>query len=207
MTCTPKSQGWIPVAAPVDPIATAIAVARVLDGLGIVHSIGGSIAASFAGEPRASIDIDFVAAIHDEHVAPLVAAFSPDFYVDEDALYRAVRTKGSANMVEQKTQLKIDLFIAGGTPIDEQQLRRRQAVNLGSGRTIHVHPPEDILLQKLRWYRQGGEQSDRQWRDIRGIIRVQGRRLDREYVRSNARVLSVEDLFTRALADSTDTLD
>jgi hypothetical protein len=38
---------------------------------------------------------------------------------------------------------------------------------------LHVHPPEDILLQKLRWYGRGGEMSERQWRDTLGIIRVQ----------------------------------
>lgn len=183
----------------VDPIETALAVSRILSNLGIAHTIGGSIAASFAGEPRSSIDVDFVAAIRDEHVPALVAAFSPAFYVEEEALRRAVRTRGTANLIEQQTQLKVDLFVAGGTPLDEQQLRRRHEVNLGAGRIIHVHPPEDILLQKLRWYRLGGEQSERQWRDILGIIRVQGARLDRDYLFENAPALEVSDLLARAL--------
>lgn len=183
----------------IDPLETAVAVAGILDRLGIVHTIGGSIAASFAGEPRSSVDIDFVAVVREDQVSALVEAFSADFYVDEDALRRAVRLKGSANLIEQRTQLKIDLFIAGGTPLDEQQLKRRQPIRLGSGQTVYVHPPEDILLQKLRWYRLGGEQSDRQWRDILGIVRVQGPRLDRGYLEANAPVLEVSDLLLRAL--------
>ena len=184
----------------VDPIATAILVSTTLETLGIPHTIGGSIAGSFAGEPRATIDIDVVVAIEERHVEPLVAALSPDFYVDGDALRRAIRTRSSANVIHQSTQLKVDLFVSGGTPLDARQIARRQAVDLADGRRIYVHPPEDILLQKLRWYRKGGEVSDRQWRDVSAIVRVQGSRLDLEYLRDGARTLGVEDLLDRALS-------
>jgi hypothetical protein len=190
------------VTVPVDPIAIALAVARAFDALGIVHTIGGSIASSIAGEPRSTIDIDIVAALRDHNVPALVSALSPDFYVDAEALRRAVRERSSANLIHQSTQLKVDIFIAGGTPLDEQQLQRRQAVEIGPERILHVHPPEDILLQKLRWYRKGGETSDRQWRDILGIIRVQAGRLDRDYLRVNAPLLGVVDLLARALGEA-----
>jgi hypothetical protein len=189
------------VTAPVDPFAIAFAVARALDALGIAHTIGGSIASSFAGEPRSTVDIDFVAALDEKHVAPLVAALATEFYIDDASLLRAIRTHASTNLIHHATQLKVDLFVAGGTPLDHQQLQRRQEVNLGHEYTLHVHPPEDILLQKLRWYRKGGEVSDRQWRDILGIIRVQGPHLDRAYLTENAPVLGVGDLLERALRD------
>jgi len=98
--------------------------------------------------------------------------------------------------------LKVDLFVAGGTPLDARHLASRLAVDLGDGRCLHVHPPEDILLQKLRWYRRGGEVSDRQGRDIAAIVRVQGRRLDREYLRDDAGILGVSDLLDRALGEA-----
>jgi hypothetical protein len=185
----------------IDPIETALHVSRLLDALGIVHTIGGSIASSFAGEPRSTLDIDIVAAIEDRHVEPLVAAFSPEFYVDADALRRAVRAHASTNLIHQRTQLKVDLFVAGGTPLDAGQLARRLSVDVGNGRILHVHPPEDILLQKLHWHRRGGEISDRQWRDIAGIVRVQAGRLNREYLRDNAAILGVSDLLDRAFAE------
>jgi hypothetical protein len=185
-----------------DPYAVALTVIHALEALGIESTVGGSIASSFAGEPRSTIDIDIVAAIEDHHVAPLVSRLVPEFYADEDALRRAVRTHTSANLIHQKTMLKVDLFIAGGTPLDAQQLARRQRVMLDGGRELYVHPPEDILLQKLRWYRLGGGTSDRQWRDVLAIIRVQGERLNREYLRSNAPVVDVSDLLRRALDEA-----
>lgn len=154
----------------IDPIETALLVARHLDAMDILYTIGGSIASSFAGEPRSTADIDIVVALEERQVEPLVAAFAPEFYIDADALRRAIRTHSSTNLIHQATQLKVDLFVAGGTPLDARQLARRLSVDLGDGRCLYVHPPEDILLQKLRWYRRGGEVSDRQWRDIAAIV-------------------------------------
>lgn len=184
--------------ASVDPIDVALAVVRELDALGIASTIGGSIASSIAGEPRSSIDIDIVAAIDESQVAALVAALSPHFYADEASLTRAVRERRSANLIHEESQLKIDIFVAGGTPLDAQQIARRRAVDVG-GRLLYVHPPEDILLQKLRWFQLSGETSDRQWRDVLGIVRVQGARLDRAYLAVNAPILGVASLLERAL--------
>lgn len=188
----------------IDPIAVAVAIARHLEALQIRYTVGGSIASSFAGEPRATVDIDIVAALELRHVDAFVAAVSPEFYVEADALRRATRHRTSANLIHRDTALKVDLFVAGGTPLDAAQLARRQAVDLGEGRRLYVHPPEDILLQKLRWYRLGGEVSDRQWRDVLAIVRVQGRRLDRDYLREGAGILAVSDLLDRVLAQAAD---
>jgi hypothetical protein len=190
------------VSVPVDPIAVAVSVARVLETLGIRHTIGGSIASSFAGEPRSTVDIDFVAALDESHVPALVEALSADFYLDDASLRRAIRTRTSTNLIHNATQLKVDIFVAGGTPLDQEQLKRRQEVTLSPGQRLYLHPPEDILLQKLRWYRRGGEVSDRQWRDILGIIRVQGSHLDRDYLILNAPALGVTDLLKRALEEA-----
>jgi hypothetical protein len=181
-----------------DAYEVVLTVTRALDALGVTSTIGGSIASSFAGEPRSTIDIDVVAALEEQHVTGLISRLGPDFYADEDALRRAVRTRTSANLIHQPTMLKVDLFVAGGTPLDAQQLARRQRVTLADGRELYIHPPEDILLQKLRWYQLGGGSSDRQWRDVLAIIRVQGERLDRDYIQRNAPALGVSDLLDRA---------
>lgn len=189
-----------------DPIAVALRVADLFEALGLRYTIGGSLASSLSGEPRSTLDVDMVAAMQEVDIAPLVAALATDLYVDEEALRRAVRERSSANLIHQETSVKIDLFVMGSTPLDEVQLARRLRVQVSSSpdRFLYMHPPEDILLQKLRGFRKGGETSDRQWRDSLGIVQVQGERLDQEYLRRNAALIGVGDLLSRVLGEKGD---
>jgi hypothetical protein len=86
-------------------------------------------------------------------------------------------------------------------PFDESEFARRQPVRLENGRTLVVNSPEDTVLRKLLWYRQGGEMSDPQWRDIRSVIRVSGSRVDASYLSSWGTRLAIVDLLTRAHAE------
>jgi hypothetical protein len=45
----------------------------------------------------------------------------------------------------------------------------------------------------------GGEQSERQWRDVVGVVKVQGERLDYEYLQKMSAELQVGDLLVRLL--------
>jgi len=191
------------VTAIADPIAVALLVADALEALGLRYTVGGSLASSMSGEPRSTLDVDMVVAITEGDVGHIVAALGTEFYVSEDALRRAVRERSTANLIHHRTSIKIDLFVMGSTPLDESQLQRRRRVQVSSDpdRFLYMHPPEDILLQKIRWFRMGGETSDRQWRDILGIVKVQGDRLDRDYLQRNAMLIGGEDLLRRALGE------
>ena len=74
-----------------------------------------------------------------------------EFYADADGIRRAIRHRSSVNVIHQPSAIKVDLFIAGGSPVDEQQIARRKRVQVSANpdRYLFVHTPEDILLQKL----------------------------------------------------------
>ncbi|MCP3996885.1 MAG: hypothetical protein GY722_17750 [bacterium] len=189
-----------------DPIEVALCVAQVLEALQVQYLVGGSLASSISGEPRATLDVDMVVALSDDKVAPLVDALGQEFHADTEAIRRAIREKSSANLIHLGTSIKVDLFIMGGSPIDRAQMNRRQRFKVSTDPDcfLYFYTPEDILLQKLRWYRMGNEASDRQWRDTLGIVVVQGDALDVAYLRRGAELLGVSDLLERALLQAPD---
>ena len=187
-----------------DPIHIALLVADALEACHVRYLVGGSLASAVSGEPRSTLDVDLVVELNEKDVEPLVAALGDRFHVDADSIRRAVRERSSTNVIHYPTSTKVDLFIMGGSPIDAEQMNRRQRVQVSTepDRWLYVHTPEDILLQKLRWYRMGNEVSDRQWRDILGIILVQGNRLDQPYLSHSAEALGVSELLQRALSEA-----
>ena len=186
---------------PADPRQVALQVAAALEGCGVRYLVGGSLASSVAGEPRSTMHVDLVVALRQADVEPFLAHPGEGFYADEETLRSAIRARSSVNLIHRETSTKVDLFVLGGTPVDDEQMDRRVRlqVALAPDSFLYVYAAEDILLQKLRWYRLGNEVSDRQWRDILGIIGVQGRRLDLSYLRRGALTLGVTDLLDEAL--------
>lgn len=69
-------------------------------------------------------------------------------------------------------------------------------------RYAYATSAEDVVLSKLEWYRMGGEVFDRQWRDVLGVLKVQGDRLDQDYLRRMSVELGVTDLLERVLEEA-----
>jgi D-ribose pyranose/furanose isomerase RbsD len=189
---------------PTDPegLRVAFIVLEILDRLGISYHLGGSYASAIHGVPRQTHDVDLVVDLGKDRVGGLIQALAGDFYVDEEAMANAVRERASCNLVHLATGIKVDLFIKGTADFDAAEFDRKVLVRLGdeTPHEVFVKSAEDTLLRKLLWYRLGGEVSDRQWGDVRGILSVQAERLDLAYLRQWADRLAIRDLLDRLMA-------
>jgi hypothetical protein len=186
-----------------DILVTITPLVEALEELGVPYHIGGSVASSLYGIPRLTIDADLVADIRMEHVRPLVKQLGTDYYFDEDMIRDAIKRRSSFNVIHLDTMLKVDIFIPKSRLFDQEELRRVQQEVLSEGtRPFNVASPEGTILNKLEWYRMGGEVSDRQWNDILGVLKVQGAHLDMDYLKKWSANLKVTDLLERALVDA-----
>lgn len=180
-----------------------VKVVTVLEQLGICYVIGGSHASSAHGFARATLDIDLLADVRIEQAKALAESLQPDFYADEQAIARAVRAKHSFNVIHEETMVKVDFF-AVKSPFHREQLERRQKEKIGDDADpeVYVATPEDIILAKLDWYKKGNCVSNQQWKDISGVIRVQSKVLDYDYLNHWAGELGLSDLLKQVLEES-----
>jgi len=186
----------------------AEALERVLqsfDRQGIRCFLCGSLASSIYGIQRSTRALDIVADISEQQAEGLARDLRGDFYVDAEAASDAIRCGRSFNLIHFASSYKFDIFLVPNDPYYRMQLQRSEAKNvaLGEGLTVRsfVATAEDTILAKLAWYRRGGEQSDQQWNDVRGVRAVQGALLDQTYLREWAGHLGVQDLLERLLSE------
>jgi hypothetical protein len=181
-------------------LGLAVDVGRHLDALGVRWLVGGSVASSILGLPRATLDVDLVADLRGVHVTALHDALIGDYYVDRDTMRWAASTRRSFNAIHQASMIKVDVFCAGDDPLTRGELDRRVFVELSIGR-VPLCSSEDIILQKLVWWRDAGG-SERQWRDAVGVVQIRGAELDRTYIDGHAAKLGLTEVVARLFAEA-----
>jgi hypothetical protein len=164
-----------------EPLELLTKVAGVFETLGIPYLITGSMATIVYGEPRFTNDIDVVAALGEAKIDAFCAAFpAPEFYCYSDAVRQAVKDRSQFNLIHPSSGLKVDVMILRETDFNRSRLSRGVRIPTGAESSARFASAEDVIIKKLEYYREGG--SEKHLRDIAGVLKVQGDRVDREYV-------------------------
>ena len=182
---------------------STLAVVRALERMGVRHYVCGSLASSLHGEPRATNDADLVAELSPNDCERLQLQLGTRFYVDPDDFKAAVANERSFNLIDEVELAKVDVFCVHGSGYQAAALARTVKLELEHDdpfTQVAVASAEDTIISKLRWYRLGAESSDRQWRDLQGVVAAQSGRLDLEYLKRWCAQLGVTDLLERLLA-------
>ncbi|HUK17084.1 MAG TPA: hypothetical protein VLW65_11755 [Bryobacteraceae bacterium] len=184
-----------------DPVSRALEeIKSALNELQVQFCIVGSLASSAHGVPRATMDVDLLTRISRDQANRLASTLGASWSVDVQAANDALRHGRAFNIFNLPAGLKFDFFPAFND-FHNAQLERATTMALADG-TVRcpIASAEDVVLAKLQWYRLGGEVSETQWRDILGLL--QAGPLDSTYMRTWARRLRVDDLLSRAFAES-----
>ena len=185
-----------------EPVEVTLKVTAVFENLGVRYLIGGSLASTLYGMIRTTQDSDIITEMRPEHIQPFVAALESDFYIDEEMIAESIQRNSSFNIIHRESMFKVDIFIPRPRLFQESQLTRvhRQTFNFETPISANFASPEDTIISKLEWYRMGDEVSERQWRDILGVLKIRAGELDFDYMRKWAKELKVSDLLERALS-------
>ncbi|MBN1316956.1 MAG: hypothetical protein JXA42_15860 [Anaerolineales bacterium] len=184
-----------------EPIEVTLKVTGIFEKLGVPYLIGGSLASTLYGMVRTTQDSDIVAEMQLKHIQTFVESLQDEFYLDENMIVDSIQNHSSFNIIHRDTIFKVDVFTPRPSPFLQSQLDRaqRQTFDFEEQVSAKFASPEDTILSKLVWYCMGGKVSDRQWRDILGVLKTRVGELDLDYLQKWAIELSISDLLARAL--------
>jgi len=187
-----------------EPIKITKRVTQALEALGLRYFVGGSLASSLYGIPRATQDVDIVADIGEDHIDPLIKSLKGEFYIDAGMIKEAIRRHGSFNVIHLASMFKVDIFILKSDAPSIEEITRREQYQLSSDpvERLFIATAEDVVLHKLYWYKSGGGISEKQWDDVIGVLQVQFDRLDRKYLMKGACQRGVTELLEKALNEA-----
>jgi hypothetical protein len=186
-----------------DPVQLARAVADILERLDIPYYIGGSLASSLLGESRYSEDLDLIITMTSHQEATLLQALAECFYVSETVIHEALQGRSlSFNIISLNSGEKIDLFISQVDDFAVSKMTRRFRYSMPDGAQLWLCTAEDMILQKLVGFQMSANESQKQWRDVLGMLKLQGEKLDFTYLRTWAKALGLASELSTALDEA-----
>ena len=178
----------------IDPRHLLVQIAKILERLGIPYLVTGGIAVLVWGRPRFTADIDIIVELKQSEIKKLAQALrelGEAGYIDEESMKRALVSQGEFNYIDGQTGVKVDFWSLKGDAFDLSRLKRRVPKEV-LGQKIYFTSPEDLILIKLRWYKES--RSGRQLEDVESIFKISGDHLDKKYLQEWAKKLGVYEI-------------
>jgi hypothetical protein len=181
-------------------------IARILhsafESLNIPYYITGGVCAIAYGDPRTTRDLDIVIECKPSEIMTMVARLEAEgFYCPPGAIEDIQSSRGRVlSVTHMQLVLNADIVLNANTDFDRSKMERRrlEAIGLDESEQFWLASPEDVILAKLLWGRQS--QSEKQWRDVLGVLKVQGDSLDFAYMTQWAAQLDLTALVQQAIA-------
>ncbi len=197
LTPTSHKDMWIQ-----DPGEIAQMLHEILESLSIAYYITGGVAAIAYGEPRTTRDLDIVVEVGGSEINTLVTALeAAGFYCPHGAVEDIQSGRGRVlSITHMQTLLNADIVLNANTDFDRSKLARRrlEAISLTTTDQFWMVAPEDLILAKLLWGQRS--QSEKQWRDVLGVLKVQHDSLEFDYLRQWGTTLGIRELLETAIA-------
>ncbi len=169
-------------------------VVAVIERLGVPYLVTGSVATIFFGEPRFTNDIDIVVSLPTARIGKFCRAFpSPEFYLDEQDVREAVEHRSQFNILHAGSGLKVDIMLPEDSPFNRSRFARAVRVKPAADYEASFASVEDVIIKKMEYYREGG--SEKHLRDITGVLRISGDRVDYDYIAHWASRLGLEAIW------------
>lgn len=184
-----------------DSLALALQLHPIFERAGIGHYITNGVAATAYGEPRTTQDLDVVINLSVNTLVSLVQTLEQEGF-DVPGLEDVVngRSRTLPIILHQETIMQADLMLSGTREFDALTFERRQLLSIPNRGDLYFVSPEDLILNKLKWRQ--GSRSEKQWRDILGILKTQTDRLNQPYLREWATRLQVLSDLEQALREA-----
>jgi hypothetical protein len=112
-------------------------------------------------------------------------------YVDRATAIDAFHQRDMFNVIDLETGWKVDLILRKSRPFSRSEFERREAVEW-MGVRLFVVTAEGVVLSKLEWAQLCGG-SERQMRDVAGVLEMHRGRLDFRYIETWLDVLGVRE--------------
>jgi hypothetical protein len=185
-----------------DSISLAAELHQIFESTNIPYYVSGGVAASLHGEPRSTRDLDLVIEIQQSQIDLLVATLEAAGYYCPAGAVEGLKQgrEQMLNITHTETIANADLYISDVSPFSVSQMVRRQLIDLDGIPKFWVASAEDTILQKLRWG--SSTQSEKQWRDVLGILKLQAESLDYTYLTQWAQRLDLVDALSQAFTEA-----